>query len=257
MRHALARSVLLLLAIAEGAAAQPPAAAPQSATTPSESAPPSAGRDTQPGGDPGAETPPSAAPPSATPTHARTPRDAPAVQQNVVVLNRSEREIDSIEAEDDGALNETTLHGFRLGYGVWFNYDEPEAGDESETSPKQRLGLSSPHHFLLGYELAERMPAGNDALNILLVGNLMVGGLEQSKFLPNLNLLLGFELQRALQLGVGINLAPVEHKPAHMVLAAGWTPRSGDLYLPVHAFFVPDVDGHHRMGFTFGVNWDT
>lgn len=241
--------LLTTVTLTTTAAAQPPA-------TPGAQPPaPPAAEGATPGPAPTAPARPTTPPPADRRSPGRG--DPPAMQQNVVVLNRAGHPIDRVEAEPDDGVHETTLHGFRLGYGVWLGYDDPEEGGGPETSPKERLGLNSPHHFLIGYELAERMPAGNDALNILLVGNLMIGGLEQSKFLPNLNLLLGFELQRALQVGVGVNLAPVENKPAHMVLAAGWTPRSGDLYLPVHAFFVPDVDGHHRMGLTFGVNWDT
>jgi len=41
----------------------------------------------------------------------------------------------------------------------------------------------------------------------------------------------------------------------HMVFAAGWTPKVGSFYTPVHAFFMPDVDGQHRTGVTVGVNW--
>ena len=57
------------------------------------------------------------------------------------------------------------------------------------------------------------------------------------------------------QLGVGVNVTPVKEKPAHMLMAAGWTPRVGDFYTPLHVFFVPDVDGQHRTGITVGVNW--
>ena len=58
-----------------------------------------------------------------------------------------------------------------------------------------------------------------------------------------------------LQIGVGVHATPDFDKPVHMLAAAGWTPRVGDFYLPVHAFFIPDVDGHHRAGLTVGVNW--
>jgi hypothetical protein len=50
-----------------------------------------------------------------------------------------------------------------------------------------------------------------------------------------------------------MNLAPDDQKPTHMIVAAGWTPRVGNFYVPLHAFFVPDVDGFHRIGATVGV----
>ena len=43
--------------------------------------------------------------------------------------------------------------------------------------------------------------------------------------------------------------------PAHIMFAAGWTPRLGEFYLPVHFFFVPDINGPHKMGATIGVNF--
>ena len=33
------------------------------------------------------------------------------------------------------------------------------------------------------------------------------------------------------------------------------TPRVGSFYVPLHAFFIPDVDGLHRTGVTTGVTW--
>jgi hypothetical protein len=29
----------------------------------------------------------------------------------------------------------------------------------------------------------------------------------------------------------------------------------GSFYVPLHAFFIPDVDGLHRTGVTTGVTW--
>jgi hypothetical protein len=40
-----------------------------------------------------------------------------------------------------------------------------------------------------------------------------------------------------------------------MIFAAGWTPRVGSFYVPVHFFFVPDIEGHHKLGATVGVNF--
>jgi hypothetical protein len=147
------------------------------------------------------------------------------------------------------------LHGFRLGYVFVANYDEPIDPDDPDSSLRARNDLQNPHQFLLGYEVMNRM-AGSGWLNVLLIGNFSVTGLEQSKLFPSANLLLGFELDRSFQAGVGINLMPVDDKPAHMIVAAGWTPRTGDVYLPLHVFLIPDIDGNHRLGTTFGVNWE-
>lgn len=158
-------------------------------------------------------------------------------------------------AEHDGD-DDRLLHGFRLGYLFLFNHDVPVDPSDPNSSLEREHGLRSPHQFLIGYEVANRV-TGSGWLNILLVGNAMISGLEQSKLFPSANLLLGFEFDRSFQTGVGVNLVPVHEKPAHMVVAAGWTPRMGEMYLPVHFFFIPDVDDNHRMGITVGVNWST
>jgi len=136
------------------------------------------------------------------------------------------------------------LHGFRLGY-VWFGANEEELAE---------MKLRTPHSFLIGYELAYRM-VGHGPLNVLLLANAMVAGLEQSVFLPSGNLLIGFELDRSLQIGVGLNLTPDRDEHSHMIVAVGWTPWAGGFHVPVHFFFVPDVDGRHRSGATIGVTW--
>ena len=147
----------------------------------------------------------------------------------------------------------TILHGFRLGYGYVMNYDQPTEAFDGK-SLKERVGLRSPHHFLLGYEVAYRV-VSHSWLNVLLFGNAIVAGLEQSKVLPSANLLIGFELKNTFQIGVGANLSPLKGSEGHTIIAAGWTPRVGDIYTPVHFFFIPDVDGVNRMGVTTGVTF--
>lgn len=146
------------------------------------------------------------------------------------------------------------LHGFRLGYMFVNDYDKPIDGDDPESSLKEQLDMKSPHLFVIGYEVMRRM-VGHSWLNVILVGNAMVAGLEQSKFYPSANFLIGFEIDRSFQIGVGPNLTPTREKAAHVLFAAGWTPLVGRIYMPIHAFYVPDVDGNFRTGMTVGVNW--
>lgn len=148
---------------------------------------------------------------------------------------------------------ERVLHGFRLGYGYVANFDKPVKG-LGGASLSDKIGMRSPHSMLIGYELMYRM-TGQSWLNVILVGNVIVAGLEQSQFYPTGNALLGFEFNHSFQVGVGANLAPLKDGAAHTIFAAGWTPRAGSFYVPVHAFFIPDVDGVHRMGMTTGVTW--
>ncbi|MBS2015405.1 MAG: hypothetical protein JST00_21130 [Deltaproteobacteria bacterium] len=145
------------------------------------------------------------------------------------------------------------LHGFRLGYGHVMNYDEPSASFGGK-SLKEQAGLRSPHHFLLGYEVMYRVVT-HSWLNVLLLGNVMIAGLEQSKFLPSGNFIIGAELKNSFQIGVGANVSPLKGSEAHTVLAAGWTPRVGTVYTPIHLYFIPDVDGAHRIGVTTGVTF--
>lgn len=147
-----------------------------------------------------------------------------------------------------------TLHGFRLGYMFVNDHDVPTDPDDPETSLEVGVEMKSPHLFLIGYEVMRRMH-GHSWLDIILVGNVMVAGLEQSKFYPSANALIGFEFNHAFQLGVGPNLTPHPDKPAHILFAGGWTPQVGSFYVPVHAFYVPDVDKVWRAGMTVGVNW--
>lgn len=147
----------------------------------------------------------------------------------------------------------TLLHGFRLGYGYVMNYDQPSDALGGQNL-KDKLGLRSPHHFLLGYEVVYRV-VSHSWLNVLLLANGIVAGLEQSKVLPSANLLIGAELKNTFQIGVGANLSPLKGSEGHTIIAAGWTPRVGSIYTPVHFFFIPDVDGNHRMGITTGVTF--
>jgi hypothetical protein len=149
--------------------------------------------------------------------------------------------------------DDTILHGFRIGYGYIMNYDQPSAAFNGE-SIKDKLKLRSPSQFLIGYEILYRV-VSHSWLNVLLLANGEVAGLEQSKFLPSANLLIGAELKNTFQIGVGANLSPLAGSEAHVIVAAGWTPRVGNIYTPVHFFFVPDVDGNHRMGITTGVTF--
>ena len=158
------------------------------------------------------------------------------------------------EADDaERLVSRRFLHGFRLGYGYIANFDKP-ASSLGGASIKDKTGMKTPHHFLLGYEGMLRL-VGHSWLNVVLVGNVVVAGLEQSKVLPTANGLIGFEIDNSFQIGVGPSLTPLAGQEAHAILAGGWTPRVGSFYVPVHAFFIPDVDGLHRMGITTGVTW--
>lgn len=187
-----------------------------------------------------------AAPDDQPPAASAAPEPAATVEQEPAPA----REIKAPPPPDAERL----LHGFRLGYMFVNDYDRPIDKDDPGSSLKEQLDMKSPHLFVIGYEVMRRM-VGHSWLNVILVGNAMVAGLEQSKFYPSANFLIGFEIDRSFQIGVGPNLTPTRDKAAHVIFAAGWTPLVGRIYLPVHAFYVPDVDGNFRTGMTVGVNW--
>jgi hypothetical protein len=148
------------------------------------------------------------------------------------------------------------VQGFRLGWTYVANMDKMNRiGDDGmPTSLAKEFGLKSPNMMLLGYEGFYRI-VGRSWLNVLMVGNVTVAGLEQSKFIPAASGLIGFEFNRSFQLGVGVNLTPDPESISHMIAAAGWTPNVGGIQTPVHFFIVPDTEGNHRMGATLGMSW--
>jgi hypothetical protein len=208
--------------------------------------------------------PPAAAQPPVQPPAADDPGKSPPGDNPPLapLAPRADPTLDSesrwgVRAPDPPPIRRRILHGFRMGYLYVANHDKPvETSDPDcpKCSLKERYGMRTPHQFLIGYEIMGRL-TGHGWLNVLLVGNVLVSGLEQSKGWPSANTLIGFEIDQSFQMGVGANFTLEEDKPAHMVMAAGWTPLVGSFYVPVHGFFVPDVDGNHRTGATVGVNW--
>jgi hypothetical protein len=113
--------------------------------------------------------------------------------------------------------------------------------------------------MLIGYERMYRI-VGQPWLNVVMVGNVIVAGLEQSKFIPAVSGLIGAAFGESFQLGVGVNVTPDPDVAKHAIIAAGRTPRVGSIDTPVHFFFVPQPStngqhGNHRIGTTVGVSW--
>jgi hypothetical protein len=182
---------------------------------------------------------PAAAPAPATRPVAAAPAEAPSVA-------------DQDESGWTRPVGRRFLHGFRLGWTYLYNYDKPTR--DNNMSLKDEFGLRTPNMMLLGYEGFYRI-IGHSWLNVLMVGNVTVAGLEQSKFIPAVSGLIGFEFDKSFQLGVGVNATPDPQSPTHMIAAAGWTPTVGSIQTPVHFFFVPDTERNHRMGATVGMTW--
>jgi hypothetical protein len=170
------------------------------------------------------------------------------------------------EMRDEGWVRppgQRFLHGIRIGWTYLMNFDVANRTNEEEGGPmvsiKEKYGLKTPNMMLIGYEGMYRI-VGHSWLNVVMVGNVTVAGLEQSKFIPAASGLIGAEFNESFQLGVGVNVTPDPDAPTHAIIAAGWTPRVGSIHTPVHFFFVPEPStngqpGNHRMGATVGVTW--
>jgi hypothetical protein len=146
---------------------------------------------------------------------------------------------------DDEEPTQSFFHGFRLGY-TYVN----ARGSSTEWNSR----LRSPHLFVIGYESMQVIDGGG-MLDVILVANASISGLNQNMFIPSGNLLVGFQVGDQIQVGTGLNLTLGTPRLAHQVIAAGWTPKAGLFNVPIHFLVIPDVDGHWRVGATIGVNW--
>ena len=240
-------AALFTVAATLTATAQPARTTPATQDTPLPQAEPStAAPEAAPADDCCATTPPAA--PQPTVAYAEP---APGGQPPLEMQHPPGMEVD-----DEGGWKRPPgrrfIHGFRLGWTYVFNMEK--ATRENGMSLAEEFELKSPNMMLLGYEGFYRI-VGHSWLNVLIVGNVTVAGLEQSKFIPAASGLIGMEFNKAFQLGVGVNVTPDPEAPTHMIAAAGWTPKVGMINTPVHFFFVPDTEGNHRMGATVGMTW--
>jgi len=153
--------------------------------------------------------------------------------------------------DKEGVKKWTKRSGLRLGYVYANKANEPDAdGEESK--------LNSPHMFTMGFELQQCMPGG-DWLDVLFIQNLSITGLDQSVISPSGRILVGFEIDKSIQLAVGPQLSfhdpSGEDKYVHLTAAVGYTMDAGMFSVPVHLSFVPDVNNYWATAITTGVNW--
>jgi hypothetical protein len=212
----------------------------------------------QPGPDASSEPAPAPAPALPSPCCVTSPKVATATEEPAVPTAQPALAKPSDDEDDDNdtwhkPVGHRFLQGFRIGYTYLSHWDVKSASHDN-MSLKDKFGLKTPNMMLIGYEGFYRI-VGHSWLNVIIVGNATIAGLEQSKIIPAASGLIGFEFQKSFQVGVGVNLTPDPAAPSHMIAAAGWTPRVGGIYTPVHFFFVPDTEGNHRSGVTVGMTW--
>lgn len=139
----------------------------------------------------------------------------------------------------------TSRYGLRFGY-VYLN--------KAETTEHFAVN----HLSTVGFESQQTL-AGGSWLDILFIQNIMVSGLDQSVMAPSLSALVGLEINKKLQLGIGPNVSIADPSKqdhyVHLVTAIGYTMDAGLFSVPIHFSFIPDVEDFYRVGITTGVSW--
>jgi hypothetical protein len=108
----------------------------------------------------------------------------------------------------------------------------------------------SPVITQFGWQFERLMFTGDNGISAVTEWVVLVGGLEQSAFLPSVSWLVGIRGPRGAEFGVGPNISPAG---TALVIAAGVTSRAGAFNLPVNIAVVPSKVGTRLsvlVGFT-------
>ena len=145
----------------------------------------------------------------------------------------------------------TKRTGIRLGYVYANNSHKPDADGEKSK-------LRTPHLSTMGFEMQQAMPGGK-WLDVLFIENISISGMDQSVISPSARVLIGFEIDKSIQVAVGPNLSfhdpSKEDKYVHLMAAVGYTMDAGVFSVPIHMSYIPDVNGYWATAITTGVNW--
>ena len=108
----------------------------------------------------------------------------------------------------------------------------------------------SPVITQFGWQFERLIFTGESGLSAVTEWVLLVGGLEQSTFLPSISWLVGIRGARGAEFGVGPNISVAG---TALAIAAGFTTRAGALNLPINVAVVPSKIGPRfsvLVGFT-------
>jgi hypothetical protein len=108
----------------------------------------------------------------------------------------------------------------------------------------------SPVITQFGWQFERLIFTGETGLSAVTEWVVLVGGLEQSTFLPSVSWLVGLRGARGAEFGVGPN---VSLAGTALVIAGGFTTRAGALNLPINVAVVPSKIGTRvsmLVGFT-------
>ncbi|MBO0358386.1 hypothetical protein J0X19_10555 [Hymenobacter sp. BT186] len=147
----------------------------------------------------------------------------------------------TVPGDEAPAFEEIHLNGPRLGITVLTGGVARKADKEYSLNP-----------FLtqFGWQFETRifrMPNGTAGLLEVVP---LIGGLEQGKFIPSLNALIGIRGPKGIEFGLGPNVSPAG---ANIALAVGTSFRSNGINFPVNFAVVPG-NGGVRFSLLFGFN---
>lgn len=143
---------------------------------------------------------------------------------------------------DEGIGGVVSLSGPRIGFTVL-------TGGAAARAREELPGLN-PFLTQFGWQFETRifrLPNGTAGLFEFVP---LIGGLEQSKFIPSLNALIGIRGPKGFEFGIGPNLTPVS---ANVALAVGTSFRSGGVNFPLNLAVVPG-NGGVRISLLAGFN---
>lgn len=149
-----------------------------------------------------------------------------------------------VPGDEESAYDGVHLNGPRIGFTIL----SPSVLNKAQ----ERASLSDLNPFLtqFGWQFETRifrMPNGTSGLLELVP---LIGGLEQGKFIPSLNALVGIRGPKGFEFGLGPNLTPVS---ANIALAVGTSFHSNGMNFPVNFAVVPG-NGGARFSLLLGFN---
>lgn len=149
-----------------------------------------------------------------------------------------------VPGDEESAYDEIHLNGPRIGFTI---LSPAVLNKAREGSYLRNL---NPFLTQFGWQFETRifrLPNGTSGLLEIVP---LIGGLEQGKFIPSLNALVGIRGPRGFEFGVGPNLTPVS---ANVALAIGTSFHSNGINFPVNFAVVPG-NGGARFSLLVGFN---
>lgn len=146
----------------------------------------------------------------------------------------------TVPGDEDSAYNDVHLGGPRLGFTVLTAGAADKAGEHNIKPFLTQFGWQFETRVF-------RLPNGTAGLVEFVP---LIGGLEQNKFVPSLNALVGIRGPKGFEFGLGPNVTPIS---ASIALAIGTTYRSHGINFPVNLAVVPG-NGGARISLLLGFN---